>query len=154
MYDEHHALSFFNLIEANVVAELRREHKVPMARVRTALEFLAKTYRGSAPARGNRARCHAEPAGVHPPRARGILLFFPRLAPPRGAEISEDDYAPIVVNPEVCFGRTRHSRHRDSHRRHRRPLSGWRQRREDGGGLRSLRRAHQSRPPIRASTQS
>lgn len=132
-WNEHHALSFFNLIEANVVAELRREHKVPMGRVRTALDFLSRNVPVPHPlaetelavtpnqrvyiihdgrridisaggqwpldevVRNLLRRVHRGP--------RGILLFYPRIAPPRGAGISEDDYAPIVVNPEVCFGR-------------------------------------------------
>lgn len=132
-WSEHHALSFFNLIEANVVAELRRRHKVPMARVRTALEFLAKNVPVPHPLAETELtvtpnqrvhiihdgrRIDISAGGQWPLDAvvrnllrrvhrgpRGILLFFPRLAPPRGTEISEDDYAPIVVNPEVCFGR-------------------------------------------------
>jgi len=132
-WSEHHALSFFNLIEANVVAELRREHRVPMARVRTALEFLAENVPVPHPLAETELsvtpnqrvyivhdgrRIDISAGGQWPLDAvvrnllrrvhrgpRGILLFYPRLAPPKGAEISEDDYAPIVVNPEVCFGR-------------------------------------------------
>jgi hypothetical protein len=39
-WNEFHALSFFNLIEANVVAELRRVHGVPMGGVRNARGLL------------------------------------------------------------------------------------------------------------------
>jgi uncharacterized protein (DUF433 family) len=35
----------------------------------------------------------------------GIVMFFPRVAPPRRADMPEDEYAPIAVDPEVCFGR-------------------------------------------------
>ncbi|MGH9421744.1 MAG: DUF433 domain-containing protein [Thermoanaerobaculia bacterium] len=132
-WNELHALSFFNLIEANVIAELRREHGVTMPRVRTALEFLAGNVPVSHPLvqtelsvtpnqrvyivyEGKRIDISA--GGQWPLDAvvrnllrrvhrgrRGILAFFPRIAPPEKASISEDDYAPIVVDPEVCFGR-------------------------------------------------
>ena len=132
-WSEHHALSFFNLIEANVIAELRREHKVPMARVRAALTFLALNVPVAHPlvekeisvtpnqrvyllhegrridisaggqwpldevVRNLLRRVHRGP--------HGILTFYPRVTPPRTAHIAEEDYAPIVVDPEVCFGR-------------------------------------------------
>ena len=132
-WSEFHALSFFNLIEANVIAELRREHGVKMPRVRTALEFLADNVPVSHPLvqtelsvtpnqrvyivyEGKRIDISA--GGQWPLDAvvrnllrrvhrgrRGILAFFPRVAPPEQVAISDDVYAPIVVDPEVCFGR-------------------------------------------------
>lgn len=132
-WNEYHALSFFNLIEANVVAELRREHKVPMARVRAALEFLAAHVPVAHPLvekellvtpnqrvyivhEGRRIDISA--GGQWPLDAvvrnllrrvhrgrHGILMFYPRVAPPQQAFIPEEEYAPIVVDPEVCFGR-------------------------------------------------
>ena len=132
-WSDYHALSFFNLIEANVVAELRREHKVPMARVRSALEFLAENVPVPHPLvekellvtpnqrvyivhEGRRIDISA--GGQWPLDAvvrsllrrvhrgrQGIVLFFPRVAPPRRVAIPEDEYAPVAVDPEVCFGR-------------------------------------------------
>jgi uncharacterized protein (DUF433 family) len=132
-WNDYHALSFFNLIEANVVAELRREHKVSMGRVRTALEFLSQNVPVAHPLvekelsvtpnqrvyiihEGRRIDISA--GGQWPLDAvvrnllrrvhrgpQGILMFYPRITPPRNVVIAEDDYAPIVVNPEVCFGR-------------------------------------------------
>ena len=132
-WDEFHALSFFNLIEANVIAELRREHGVKMPRVRTALEFLADNVPVAHPLvqtellvtpnqrvyivyEGKRIDISAGGQWpldsvvsnllrrVHRGR-RGILAFFPRVAPHGQGAVSDDDYAPIVVNPEICFGR-------------------------------------------------
>lgn len=132
-WSEFHALSFFNLIEANVVAELRREHGVKMPRVRTALEFLADNVPVAHPLvqtelsvtpnqrvyivyEGKRIDISAGGQWpldsvvrnllrrVHRGR-RGILAFFPRVAPAEQAAMSDDDYAPIVVDPEICFGR-------------------------------------------------
>lgn len=132
-WNDYHALSFFNLIEANVVAELRREHKVSMLRVRTALEFLLANVPVAHPLvekelsvtpnqrvyivhEGRRIDISA--GGQWPLDAvvrnllrrvhrgpHGILMFYPRITPPRNITIAEDDYAPIAVNPEVCFGR-------------------------------------------------
>ncbi|HEV2719582.1 MAG TPA: DUF433 domain-containing protein, partial [Thermoanaerobaculia bacterium] len=36
---------------------------------------------------------------------KGILSFFPRVAVPKNVPIAADEYAPIVVDPEICFGR-------------------------------------------------
>jgi uncharacterized protein (DUF433 family) len=130
---EPHTLSFFNLIEANVVAELRREHKVSMGRVRTALQFLTNNVPVAHPlvekeilvtpnqrvyivhegkridisaggqwpldtvVRNLLSRVHRGP--------HGILTFFPRVRSSKRNQFSEDDYAPVVVDPEVCFGR-------------------------------------------------
>ncbi|HUP62181.1 MAG TPA: DUF433 domain-containing protein [Thermoanaerobaculia bacterium] len=132
-WTEYHALSFFNLIEANVVAELRREHKVPMRRVRTALEFLAENVPVPHPLvekellvtpnqrvyivhEGKRIDISA--GGQWPLDAvvrnllrrvhrgrHGILAFFPRVRPPKQNSLPEEEYAPVVVDPEVCFGR-------------------------------------------------
>jgi uncharacterized protein (DUF433 family) len=132
-WSDYHALSFFNLIEANVIAELRREHKVPMARVRAALEFLAENVPVPHPLAETELlvtpnqrvyivhegrRIDISAGGQWPLDAvvrsllrrvhrgrQGIVLFFPRVAPPPRMVIPEDEYAPIVVDPEVCFGR-------------------------------------------------
>ena len=132
-WNEYHALSFFNLIEANVVAELRREHKVPMARVRAALEFLAVNVPVAHPLVEKELlvtpnqrvyivhdgrRIDISAGGQWPLDAvvrnllrrvhrgpQGILMFYPRVALPKQATIPEEDYAPVVVDPEVCFGR-------------------------------------------------
>ena len=132
-WTEHHTLSFFNLIEIQVIAELRREHKVPMKRVREALRFLAENVPVRHPlvekelAVTPNQRVYIVHEGrhidisaggqwpldvvvlnllrrVHRDR-KGIRVFFPRVSRPKRASIAEDEYAPIVVDPEVCFGR-------------------------------------------------
>jgi uncharacterized protein (DUF433 family) len=127
------ALSFFNLIEMQVIAELRREHKVSMPRIRAALRFLAD----HVPVRHplvekelsvtpnqrvyivHEARYIDITSGGQWPldavvlrllrrvtRGRkGIVSFFPRVAVPKKVPIDADEYAPIVVDPEICFGR-------------------------------------------------
>jgi len=132
-WTEYHALSFFNLIEANVVAELRREYKVPMTRVRTALEFLADNVPVAHPLVEKELlvtpnqrvyivhdakRIDISAGGQWPLDAvirnllrrvhrgpQGILTFFPRVRQPKRNPLPEDEYAPVVVDPEVCFGR-------------------------------------------------
>ncbi len=132
-WDEYHALSFFHLIELQVIAELRREHKVPMRRVRAAFEFLAKNVPVRHPLvekelsvtpnqqvyivhEGRRIDISA--GGQWPLDAvlrdllrrvhrgsKGILTFFPRVEVPKGVRVPENEYAPVVVDPEICFGR-------------------------------------------------
>ena len=127
------ALSFFNLIEMQVIAELRREHKVSMSRVRAALEFLAEhvPVRHPLVEKDIMVTPNQRVYIVHDGRyvdissggqwpldsvvrsllrrvtrgRKGILSFFPRVAVPKRVSIEADDYAPIVVDPEVCFGR-------------------------------------------------
>jgi len=129
-WDEFHALSFFNLIEMQVIAELRREHKVPMVRVRTALQFLANNVSMAHPLVESELavtpnqrvyivhdgrRIDISAGGQWPLDAvirnllrrvhrgrRGIVTYFPRVAAPK---IDTDEYFPVVVDPEVCFGR-------------------------------------------------
>lgn len=132
-WNEYHALSFFNLIEMRVIAELRREHGVPMDRVRFALEFLTKNVPVAHPLveteisvtpnqqvyivyRGRRIDISAggqwplDEVVVNLLRRvhrgnKGILSFFPRVALPKRVTMDQAEYAPIVVDPEVCFGR-------------------------------------------------
>lgn len=132
-WDEYHALSFFNLIEMQVIGELRREHKIPMKRVRTALEWLAKNVPVQHPLveKDLAVTPNQRVYIVHDGRRidisgggqwpldevvrnlltrvrrgrRGIVAFFPRVAVPKTAHILEQEYAPITVNPEICFGR-------------------------------------------------
>ncbi|MEK6375880.1 MAG: DUF433 domain-containing protein [Acidobacteriota bacterium] len=132
-WSHYHALSFFNLIEMQVIAELRREHKVSMSRVREALRFLAKNVPVRHPLVESELyvtpnqRVYIVHAGRHIDisaggqwpldavirnllrrvhRGRnGILAFFPRVTPPKGTSLVEDEYAPIMVDPEICFGR-------------------------------------------------
>lgn len=132
-WSENQSLSFFNLIEANVVAELRREHGVAMKRVRTALEFLSDNIPVAHPLVEKELlvtpnqrvyivhdgrRIDISAGGQWPLDVvvrnllrrvhrgqRGILTFFPRVTPPSNSVALEEDYAPIVVDPEVCFGR-------------------------------------------------
>lgn len=132
-WTEYHALSFFNLIEANVIAELRREHKVPMSRVRTALDFLSNNVPVAHPLVETQLlvtpnqRVYIVHEGKHidisaggqwPLDAvvrkllrrvhrgvQGIVSFFPRIPPPAHNALPEEEYAPVVVDPEVCFGR-------------------------------------------------
>jgi uncharacterized protein (DUF433 family) len=132
-WTEYHALSFFNLIEMQVIAELRRVHKVPMSRVRAALQFLADNVPVRHPLVEKEIsvtpnqrvyivhdgrRIDISAGGQWPLDAvvrnllrrvhrgsRGILSFFPRVAAPKRFAVGEDEYAPIVVDPEICFGR-------------------------------------------------
>lgn len=127
------ALSFFNLIEASVIAELRREHKVPMSRVRAAFEFLYQHVRVEHPLveallsvtpnhqvyiEHDGRRIDISAGGQWPldqvivnlltrvnRGKNGIVTFYPRVSPARARRISPAEYAPIVVDPEVCFGR-------------------------------------------------
>ena len=129
-WGEHHALSFFNLIELQVIAELRREHKVPMSRIRTALQFLADNVWMAHPLVESELtvtpnqrvyivhdgrRIDISAGGQWPLDAvirnllrrvhrgrRGIVTYFPRVNDPK---IDSDEYFPVVVDPEVCFGR-------------------------------------------------
>lgn len=129
-WNEHHALSFFNLIELQVIAELRREHKVPMSRIRTALQFLADNVWMAHPLVESELtvtpnqrvyivhdgrRIDISAGGQWPLDAvirnllrrvhrgrRGIVTYFPRVNDPK---IDSDEYFPVVVDPEVCFGR-------------------------------------------------
>jgi uncharacterized protein (DUF433 family) len=132
-WNDYHALSFFNLIEMQVIAELRREHRVPMSRVRAALAFLAENVPVRHPlvekeisvtpnqrvyivhegrhvdiSAGGQWPLDAVVRNlllrVHRGR-RGIVTFFPRVAVPKQLEITAEEYAPIVVDPEICFGR-------------------------------------------------
>jgi len=41
--------SFMNLIEAHVIGALRRKHRVPLSRIRTAIRFLSQTQRSQHP---------------------------------------------------------------------------------------------------------
>jgi uncharacterized protein (DUF433 family)/DNA-binding transcriptional MerR regulator len=132
-WKEHHALSFFNLIEMQVIAELRREHGVPMKRVRAALRFLTENVPVAHPlvekellvtpnqrvyivhdgrhidiSAGGQWPLDAVVRSllrrVHRGR-KGIVAFFPRVTPPKRSSLTADEYAPIIVDPEVCFGR-------------------------------------------------
>lgn len=132
-WSEYHALSFFNLIEMQVIAELRREHKVSMARVRAALRYLSDNVPVAHPLVEQELSVtpnqrvyiihdgryiDISSGGQWPLDAvvknllqrvtrgrKGILSFFPRVAVPRRVRLEADEYAPIVVDPEVCFGR-------------------------------------------------
>jgi len=132
-WKDFHALSFFNLIEMQVIAELRREHNVSMNRVREALSFLKKNVPVPHPLVEKELsvtpnqRVYIIHEGRHidissggqwPLDAvvrhllrrvtrgrKGILSFFPHVAMPKRVKIDADEYAPIVVDPEVCFGR-------------------------------------------------
>jgi uncharacterized protein (DUF433 family) len=132
-WHELHALSFFNLIEMQVIAELRREHRVSMRRIRAALGFLADNVPVCHPlvekeisvtpnqcvyivhegryvdiSSGGQWPLDAVVLNllrrVHRGR-KGIVSFFPRVAVPKRVRIDADEYAPIMVDPEICFGR-------------------------------------------------
>jgi uncharacterized protein (DUF433 family) len=47
--DQRRALSFLNLVEAHVLAALRRQHHVPLPTVRRALDYVARRLRSSRP---------------------------------------------------------------------------------------------------------
>lgn len=132
-WKEQHALSFFNLIEMQVIAELRRDHRVSMPRVRAALQFLKDNVPVAHPLVEKEISVtpnqrvyivhdgryiDISSGGQWPIDAvvrnllrrvtrgrRGIVSFFPRVAMPKRLSIDADEYAPIVVDPEVSFGR-------------------------------------------------
>lgn len=41
---KHHLLSFMNLVEVHVLTAIRREHNIPLYKVRTALDYLKKKF--------------------------------------------------------------------------------------------------------------
>jgi uncharacterized protein (DUF433 family) len=130
---EVHALSFFNLIEMQVIAELRREYSVSMGRVRAALQFLADhvPVRHPLVEKELSVTPNQRVYIVHDGRyidissggqwpldavvrnllrrvtrgRKGIVSFFPRVAVPQSVAIDADEYAPIAIDPEICFGR-------------------------------------------------
>ncbi|HEY3052969.1 MAG TPA: DUF433 domain-containing protein [Thermoanaerobaculia bacterium] len=132
-WHDYHALSFFNLIELQVIAELRREHKIPMKRIRTALQWLAENVpvphplveKELAVTPNQRVyivhehkRIDISAGGQWPLDAvvvnlltrvhrgrKGIVAFFPRVSVPKATAVRDEEYAPIAVNPEICFGR-------------------------------------------------
>jgi uncharacterized protein (DUF433 family) len=132
-WNDFQALTFFNLIEMQVIAELRREHGVSMRRVRAALEFLAQNVPVRHPLVEKEISVtpnqrvyivhqgryvDISSGGQWPLDAvvlnllrrvrrgrKGIVSFFPRVTVPKRVTIAADEYAPIVVDPAVCFGR-------------------------------------------------
>jgi uncharacterized protein (DUF433 family) len=129
-------LSFFNLIEAFVIAELRRKHEVPMSDVRASLAYLTRIYKTPHPlatvdlhifnrelfAALDGRNINVTRGGQWPLEEvikdllrrvdkgeHGIQRFYPVLAPPPGVKRSLATdlaaYRPIVVDPEVAFGR-------------------------------------------------
>ncbi len=133
VYRSTRALSFFNLIEANVIAELRRVHEVPMPRVRAAFQFLYENVKVEHPLvetvlsvtpnhqvyiEHESRRIDISAGGQWPldqvivnlltrvhRGKRGIVTFFPRVSQAPSRRIPPAEYAPIVVDPEICFGR-------------------------------------------------
>ena len=47
--DQRRALSFLNLVEAHILAAIRRKHHIPLAVVRRALDYVAKQLRSARP---------------------------------------------------------------------------------------------------------
>ena len=47
--DQRRALSFLNLVEAHILAAIRRKHHIPLAVVRRALDYIAKQLRSARP---------------------------------------------------------------------------------------------------------
>jgi hypothetical protein len=181
-WDDYHALSFFNLIEMQVIAELRREHGVSMSRVRAALRFLKKNVPVSHPLVEKELSVTPNQRVyiVHDDRyidissggqwpldevvrsllrrvtrgRKGILSFFPRVAVPRKMKIDAEEYAPIVVDPEVCFGRPVIAGTGVPTDVHRGPAPWRRFCEEDCGGLRSCGRQDRGRAQFRTTSRS
>jgi len=126
---DRHALSFLNLVEAHVLAALRRQHHVPLPTIRRALSYVGRVMKSPRPL----AEVEFDTDGVdlfvsrlgslinvsqegqtemaeiiraHLKRierdARGIpvrLLLFTR------SDAARDQPAPVVVDPRIAFGR-------------------------------------------------
>jgi uncharacterized protein (DUF433 family) len=129
-------LSFYNLIEVYVLVQLRRTHGMSMPQVRRCIQVLSETLETEHPIvqaefvmlgsrlyaqqqHGARAMNLSRPEGqllfaeavkdlltrVDKGPFGDILRFYPKL-PNRNGVVSER-YKPIVVDPEVSFGRPR-----------------------------------------------
>jgi uncharacterized protein (DUF433 family) len=129
-------LSFYNLIEIYVLVQLRKVHRLPMPQVRRCIEVLSDTLQIDHPIvnaefvmlgsklyaqqqHGARAMNLSKPEGqllfaevvkdlltrVDKGPFGDILRFYPKVANARG--VVSERYKPIVLDPEVSFGRPR-----------------------------------------------
>lgn len=122
-------LSFTNLVEAHVLSAIRRDHKVPLVKVRAAVEYLRGRYNSPRPlaeqdfetdgvdlfiqqlgqvinvSRGGQRgiadiiRLHLKRIDRNP---RGVPI---RLYPFTHSRIEAEPRGPIVIDPEISFGR-------------------------------------------------
>jgi uncharacterized protein (DUF433 family) len=126
-------LSFYNLIEIYVLAQLRKTHGMTMPKVRRCIEVLSNDLQTQHPIidaefvmLGSRLYAERGPRVVNLTRPEGQYLladavrdlltrvdkgpmgyerFYPKLPNKQG--LVTDRYKPIVVDPEVTFGRPR-----------------------------------------------
>jgi len=125
-------LSFYNLIESYVVVQLRRKHQLTMAKVRDSIKYLQDLLsvghpivesdlfvftgdlyvkHGARSVNLTRAGQYAMDDVIRDLLARvdkgpfGLQRFYPAMLNSRG--VVSDHYKPIVVDPEVSFGRAR-----------------------------------------------
>jgi uncharacterized protein (DUF433 family) len=125
---EPYLLSFFNLVEVHVLSALRRTHKIPMDRVRKALDYLGKFYSSPHPLVDNwfqtdgihiftskvgKLECISQPGQL---AMRELLERYlhridwdeKKLALrlyPYTTKTPTDEIRLIVIDPAICFGR-------------------------------------------------
>lgn len=124
-------LSFLNLVEAHVLAAIRRVHQLPLPKVRKSLDFVAKSLGVARPLADAQFHTNGVDLFVHhfgqlvnvskqgqveletlmrahprrierDPRGVPIKLYpFTR----KGAEAAVDEPAPVEMDPRIAFGR-------------------------------------------------
>lgn len=122
-------LSFLNLVEAHVLAAIRREHSIPLQKVRRALEYVKKKLGIERPLADARFETDGVDLLVHEleklvnvsregqleiePVIRTFLKRIERdpggipikLYPFTRKSLSTDEPAPVEIDPRVAFGR-------------------------------------------------
>ena len=122
-------LSFLNLVEAHVLAAIRREHRIPLQKVRNALEYVKKKLGIERPLADARFETDGVDLFVREleklvnvsregqlkiePAIRSFLRRIKRdpdgipikLYPFTRKSLSTDEPAPIEIDPRVAFGR-------------------------------------------------
>lgn len=122
-------LSFLNLVEAHVLAAIRREHSIPLQKVRRALEYVKRKLEIARPLADARFETDGVDLFVHEleklvnvsregqleiePVIRSFLRRIKRdpggipikLYPFTRKSLSTDEPAPVEIDPRVAFGR-------------------------------------------------
>jgi len=106
--DQRRALSFLNLVEAHVLAAIRRKHHIPLPVVRRALDYVAKQLRSARPL----AEMQFQTDGVDLIVDRlGTLINVTREGQTEMADVLRQHLkrsgqpAAVVIDPHVAFGR-------------------------------------------------
>ena len=122
-------LSFLNLVEAHVLAAIRREHRIPLQKVRRALAYVEEELGIERPLSNARFETDGINLLVHElkrlvnvsqegqleiePVVRSFLKRIKRdpsgvpikLYPFTRKEVSEDEPQPVEIDPQIAFGR-------------------------------------------------